>query len=177
MAKHNAESNLVPAALVLLGVVGVGGFIAYTVSTEDAAATALANQSVDLERPTQDITLQQQGELVAPAAWADKTKGTATVPIDRAMQIVVKTLQANPAAASPPPPPPKEPDADAGTEGDAAAAADDGGETATDGGETATDAGATTDGEAPKEQPKAPTQPKPEQPKAPTQPKPEQPVE
>ncbi len=82
MAKHNAETNLVPAALVLLGVVGVGGFIAYTMSTEDAAAAALANQSVDLERPTKDITLQQQGELVAPAAWADKTKGTATVPID-----------------------------------------------------------------------------------------------
>ena len=173
MAKHNAETNLVPAALVLLGVVGVGGFIAYTMSTEDAAAAALANQSVDLERPTKDITLQQQGELVAPAAWADKTKGTATVPIDRAMQIVVKQLQDNPAAASPPTPAPKEPDADAGAEGDAAAAADDGGAAATDGGEaTAADGGAAADAEAPKEQPKAPTPPK-----APTQPKPELPTE
>jgi len=131
-AKHEEKSSPVPAILVALGVVGVAGFIAFTNMTAGAEESKSANQAIDVERPAKDLRLQQQGELVAPAAWADKKKGIATVPVDRAMALVVKQLQDNPAAATPAPPPPPEPaqDADGGAEaaaeGDAAAAATDG---------------------------------------------------
>lgn len=140
--KHDEKSSPVPAILVLAGLLGVGGFIAFTNMTESAAESKLANESVDIERPAKDLELQQQGELVAPVAWADKTKGTATIPVDRAMDIVVKTLQANPAAATPAPPPPPPVDADAGADGEAADGGGDGAAADDDGAAASADAAA-----------------------------------
>ncbi len=171
MAKHNEQTSVVPAVLVLLGVVGVGASIAYTMSTTQAAETQLANQSIDLERATKDTTLQQQGELVAPASWSDKAKGTAALPVERAMAMVVKSLNDDPASATPPPPPPKVPDADAGADGaEVTAEGADGGEATTDAAETATDAAAP---EPTEEKPAPPTTPAP---KPPTTPAPKPPT-
>lgn len=163
--KHTEKSSPVPAILVLLGVVGVGGFIAVTNITASAEQAKLENQAIDVERGAKDLKLQQQGELVAPVSWADKGKGTAVIPVERAMAIVVKTLQANPAAATPAPPPPPEPATDAG---DDAASADGGAEATTE----AADAGVPAkDGAAPEAPKPPPVAPKPP-PVAPQEPAP-----
>lgn len=152
--KHTEKTSPVPAVLVVLGVVGVSAFIAVTKVTASAEQAKLENQAIDIERGAKDLKLQQQGELVAPASWADKSKGTAVIPVDRAMSIVVKTLQANPAAATPAPPPPPEPAADAGDDASAAdGEAGDAGAAATDAGAPALDAAAPV---APKPAPVAP---------------------
>ncbi|MBE7483922.1 MAG: hypothetical protein HS104_28645 [Polyangiaceae bacterium] len=171
--KHTEKSSPVPAILVLLGVVGVGGFIAVTNFTASAEQAKLENQAIDIERGAKDLRLQQQGELVAPVSWADKGKGTAAIPVERAMSIVVKTLQANPAAATPAPPPPPEPAADAGDDASAAdGEAGDAGETAADAGAASTDAGApAADAAAPVAPKPAPVAPKPP-PVAPQEPAP-----
>lgn len=137
--KHEKSSPL-PAILILASVVGVGGFMAFTMFNSKNEALTLETQSIERQRTAKDLKLQQQGELVAPAAWADKAKGTATIPVDRAMTMVVKTLQQDPNAATPaPPPPPPAADPDAGAE---AAVTDEAGAASSDAGAAEAEGGA-----------------------------------
>ncbi len=171
--KHTEKTSPVPAILVVLGVVGLSGFIAVTKMTASSEQAKLDTQSIDIERGAKDLKLQQQGELVAPVSWAEKSKGTAAIPVDRAMAIVVKTLQQNPAAATPAPPPPPEPAADAGDDASATDSdAGDAGAEATEAGAAATDAGGSTaDAAAPVAPKPPPVLPKPP-PVAPPEPAP-----
>ncbi|MBK7579205.1 MAG: hypothetical protein IPI67_03275 [Myxococcales bacterium] len=163
--KTKKQGSLVGAVVVAVGLVGVAGWLTATALAAHAADVKAGEASVDLERPAKDLKFQQQGELVAPVAWADKAKGTATVPVARAMDIVVKTLQENPAAATPAPPPPPEPAADADAGADAAD-----GEGAPDAAPTTTDA-ATSDTDAGAPEPKKlPLSPPPTQPVVPPTP-------
>jgi hypothetical protein len=102
-------------------------------STEEDRVDDLAAYA---RKPIDDAKSQWQKDLEAPAAWAKKGE-TATVPIERAMAIVVKQISENPASATPPQPP-----SDAGADADAAAAAEDGG-MAEEGGAESTDGGTT----------------------------------
>jgi hypothetical protein len=75
-----------------------------------------AERAQPAERPVRDLTAEQLGKLNAPPAWSDKAKGLVSLPVERAMEVVVADLARDPNTATPPPP------ADAGA--DAAAAAD-----------------------------------------------------
>ena len=71
---------------------------------------------------------EQLDKLAAPAAWSDRAKGTVSIPIERAMNLVLTDLKRSPWNATPAPPPdagaaPVEA-ADAGADGATADAAD-----------------------------------------------------
>jgi hypothetical protein len=77
---------------------------------------------------------EQLEKLSAPATWSNRDKGQVSIPIDRAMKLVITDLKRSPWNATPSPPP------DAGT--DAAVETADAGAEAVDGGALAADAGA-----------------------------------
>ncbi|HEX6277929.1 MAG TPA: hypothetical protein VFZ53_33025 [Polyangiaceae bacterium] len=78
---------------------------------------------------------QQLDKLSAPPGWADQNKGQVSIPIDRAMGLVLADLKRNPWSATPAPPP------DAGADA-AAETADAGAEGADAGADAAAGAGA-----------------------------------
>jgi len=161
------------AAILTLSVIGVA--FAVTALVRNSEDEQLAEKSAGAEQPAIDLKNQQETELTAAAAWSDKEKGTASVPIDRAMAIVVDKIKSNPEWATPAPPPPPE---DAGTDGEA-----DGGDAGTEGDAEATDtdAGAGTEmtGDAGVEPTPAPETPEPKKtppPSPPTTPAPKTPA-
>lgn len=163
--KDKVNVGLLGAITAVLALAVVGIAFAVTALVRNAQDEQVAEKSAEAERPAVELRQQQETELTSAAAWADKEKGTASVPIDRAMALVVDKIKANPDWATPAPPPPPE---DAGA-GDADAGDTDGGATDTDGGATDTDGGAaaTTDAASPEAVPGdagAPTPAAPEQP-------------
>src|SRR6478609_5873565 len=88
-------------------------------------------KDVSTDRPMKDLVAEQTAKLSAPAAYLDRGKGTVSLPIDRAMELVVEGLKKDPNSASPPPPKDEKPvDAATGaagapaTEGEAPAGAE-----------------------------------------------------
>jgi hypothetical protein len=98
-----------------------------------------AERAQPAERPVRDLTAEQLGKLNAPPAWSDKAKGLVSLPVERAMEVVVADLARDPNTATPPPP------VDAGAEEAAAADVADAGADA----EGATDADAAAPDAAP----------------------------
>ena len=115
------------AAILTLSVIGIA--FAVTALVRNSEDEQIAEKSVGAAQPVMDLSKQQESELTAPAAWADKAKGTASVPIDRAMALVVDKIKDNPEWATPAPPP-----KDAGADGD-----DDAGDAGAEGDAEATD--------------------------------------
>lgn len=96
-------------ALGTLVVVGLLAMISIT-----AAVTALVRHDIEEEQSEKDadsnqvvIALkdQQRGVLNGPAGYVDRAKGTVSLPIDIAKQLVVSELQRDPNSATPPAPP------------------------------------------------------------------------
>jgi hypothetical protein len=166
------------AAILTLSVIGVA--FAVTALVRNSEDEQLAEKSAGAAQPAIDLKTQQETELTAATAWADKDKGTASVPIDRAMALVVDKIKANPEWATPAPPPPPE---DAGTDGEAdasdAGAEGDAETTGADtdaGAETTADAGAQPAAPETPEPKKPPTTPAPKAPAPPTTPAPAPPA-
>src|SRR6478609_4739407 len=55
------------------------------------------------DRPMKDLVAEQTAKLSAPAAYLDRGKGSVSLPIDRAMELVFEGLKKDPNSASPPP--------------------------------------------------------------------------
>jgi hypothetical protein len=98
-----------------------------------------------------ELRQQQLDKLSAPAAWADRNKGQVSLPIDRAMSLVLGDLKRNPWSATPAPPP------DAGA--DAAAETSDAGAEASDAGADGAAASESDAGVAPEPPTSAPLPP------------------
>jgi hypothetical protein len=97
---------------VVTTIVVVGSFAMITISAMVTAMVRSEEARLDAERPTNaDLqtvaTLEQQQleRLTAPPHWVAQPGGKITLPIDRAMRLVVEEYKQNPQAASPPPPP------------------------------------------------------------------------
>lgn len=147
--KDNVNVGLlgsIAAVLTLAVLVIAFGVTALVRSSEDEQ---VAEKSLEMRKPYDEMKSTQQADLSAAAAWADKSKGTASVPIDRAMALVVQGVQADPGSATAPAPPPKA----AADGGDEAAATDadggDAGAETTDAGPADTDGGSATGDAAP----------------------------
>lgn len=138
--------------------------LALAVLATSLVLTALVRGESDADAmadtPTSELLAARQSqvdELNQPAAWIDKAQGHVSVPVEKAMELTVGSLKADPQSATPYPP--EEPDAgadagaDADAAGDAAAQVEDAG-------------GATPDAAAPEEVP-APEAPAPPAPKPP----------
>lgn len=138
--KDRVNTGLLGAitAILVLSVLGVSlAVMALVRSAEDEQVLI---KSADAEKLKNETLGAQDTELTQPAGWADKAKGTATLPIDRAMGLVVEKIQANPEWATPPAPVVKDAGSDAETtDAETDAGAEDAAATATD---AATDAGA-----------------------------------
>ena len=121
-------------AILVLSVAGIA--LAVTALVRSTADDQVALKSADADKAKNETLQAQDTELTQPAAWADKAKGTASIPIDRAMGLVVDKIRSNPEWATPPAPVVRDAGPDAETSD---AEADTGAE---DGGANATDAGA-----------------------------------
>jgi hypothetical protein len=146
--KDNVNTGLLGAIAAVLTLAVLGIALAVTALVRSSEDEQVAIKSEEARKPFDEMKQQQSADLAGNLSWADKNKGTVRVPIDRAMQLVVKGVQEDPNSATAPAPPPKAaPDADGGTEGGAGGSAD-----ASDGGAeaaaAATDAGAGAPSEA-----------------------------
>ena len=121
----------------ILGIALVVTALVRTETTEEAE-----KKEVGADRPYRDLVAEQTAKMAAPAAYLDRGKGSVSLPIDRAMELVVSGLTKDPNSATPPAPI----GGTGGTGGTAATEA--GGTAATEAGGTGGTAGTATDGEA-----------------------------
>lgn len=84
-------------AIVLVVIVGV---LSALVRQEVQADVERKGGAVNV-RPYQDLRAAQQAELAEEAKWTDKGKGILSIPIDRAMEVVVQDLRRDPSLATP----------------------------------------------------------------------------
>jgi hypothetical protein len=97
---------------VVTTIVVVGSFAMITISAMVTAMVRAEEARLDAERPTNAdlqtvaaLEQQQLARLTAAPHWVSQPGGKVTLPIERAMQVVVDEYRKNPEAASPPPPP------------------------------------------------------------------------
>lgn len=161
--KDNVNAGAIGMLVALLTVAVLGVALALTALVRDETYTdTIKKEAVG---PYVELRKQHQEELTGPAAWVDKEKGTVSVPVSRAMEVVVQNLKDNPQSATPLAP--AKPDAGvdaAATDTDAGAATADGG-TGTEGAEAGAPAPEAPAPEAPA--PQTPPAPKAPAPKAP----------
>jgi hypothetical protein len=61
-------------------------------------------KEVAADRPYRDLVAEQKAKMDAPAAYVDRGKGLVSLPIERAMELVVGGLKKDPNSATPPAP-------------------------------------------------------------------------
>jgi len=59
-------------------------------------------KDVGADRPFKDLVAEQTAKLSSPAAYVDRGKGLVSLPIERAMELVVAGLKKDPNSATPP---------------------------------------------------------------------------
>ncbi len=129
-AEATQPDKINTGALGTLVVVGLLAMISIT-----AAVTALVRHDIDEEQSEKDadanqvviaLKNQQRGVLNGPAGYMDRAKGTVSLPIDIAKQLVVSELQRDPNSATPPAPPASATSAAAAADAAAAPGSDNG---------------------------------------------------
>src|SRR5688572_4288389 len=118
--KPNTGALATICAVLFLSVLGIA--LAVTALVRTTEEDDLSKKSVGARVPFEEMVGNQRSELNQGFEWVNRDAGFASVPIDRAMAIVLKNIQANPESATPPAPAGA---ADAGT--DAEATSDDAG--------------------------------------------------
>ncbi|HKY34499.1 MAG TPA: hypothetical protein VJN18_01055 [Polyangiaceae bacterium] len=89
-------------AVGTFAMLGISLVVTALVRTE--MADELQKKEVAADRPYRDLVAEQTAQLGAPAAYKDRAKGLISLPIDRAMDLVVSGLVKDPNSATPPPP-------------------------------------------------------------------------
>ena len=97
---------------VVTTIVVVGTFAMISISAMLTALVRSEHDTLDSERPTNAdldtvaaLEQQQLARLNAPPSWVAEPGGKVSLPIQRAMSVVVEEYRKRPEAASPPPPP------------------------------------------------------------------------
>ena len=102
------SDNVNSGALGTLVAVGtfamLGISLVVTALVRAEMAGELEKKEVSADRPYRDLVAEQQAQLQAPAAYKDRGRGLVSLPIDRAMDLVVSGLAKDPNSATPPPP-------------------------------------------------------------------------
>lgn len=101
------ESDSVNTGL-LATIVAVGTLLTLAIAL---AVTALVRSTVDdaaaakgstvNARPYRQVRADQEAKLNSPPAWADKSAGAVSIPIESAMNLVVNELRTHPELATP----------------------------------------------------------------------------
>lgn len=97
---------------VVTTIVVVGSFAMISISAMITAMVRAEHAELDRERPTNAdletvarLEEQQLARLSEPPRWVAEPGGKVSIPIERAMQLVLEQYRTDPASASPPPPP------------------------------------------------------------------------
>jgi hypothetical protein len=108
--------------LVAVGTIAFFGIaLVVTALVRSEMADEAEKKDVGADRPYRDLVAEQKAKLDAPAAYVDRGRGLVSLPIERAMELVVSNLKKDPNSATPPAP------AAAGSGGAEAATAGSGG--------------------------------------------------
>jgi hypothetical protein len=107
MATENDKVNT--GALATLVAVGTAAMIGVCLAVNALVRHEVGSVSAVRDEVGSDafraLKKDQLEKLAAPAAWSDRAKGTVSIPIERAMDLVLKDLKRNPWNATPAPPP------------------------------------------------------------------------
>ena len=89
-------------AVGTFAMLGIALVVTALVRAEVADETEKKEASAD--RPLRDLVDEQKAKMNAPAAYVDRGKGLVSLPIERAMELVVSGLKKDPNSATPPAP-------------------------------------------------------------------------
>ncbi|HVY26257.1 MAG TPA: hypothetical protein VHB79_06875 [Polyangiaceae bacterium] len=139
----NVNSGALGTLLSVGAVATLGIALVVTALVRTEVAEEHDKKDVSADRPLLDLVAEQKAKMNAPAAYVDRGRGLVSLPIERAMELVVGNLKKDPNSATPPAPAA----AGSGGSGGEAAAAGGSGGTGGSGGEAAA-AGGTAGAEA-----------------------------
>jgi hypothetical protein len=101
------SDNVNSGALGTLVAVGtfamLGISLVVTALVRAEMADEVEKKEVSADRAYRDLLAEQRAQLQAPAAYKDRASGSVSLPIDRAMELVVTGLAKDPNSATPPP--------------------------------------------------------------------------
>src|SRR5258706_4313346 len=116
--KPNTGALATICAVLFLSILGIA--LAVTALVRTTEEQDVGKKSLGARVPFDQLASNQRGELAKGFEWMNRDAGFASVPIDRAMALVLKSIQTDPESATPPAPPAPEGGADAeATSGDA----------------------------------------------------------
>lgn len=136
----NVNSGALGTLLSVGAVATLGIALVVTALVRTEIADEHDKKDVSADRPLLDLVAEQRAKMNAPAAYVDRGRGLVSLPIERAMELVVGNLKKDPNSATPPPPAAA---GSGGTAGEAAAVGGTGGssgEAAAAGGTAGTEA-------------------------------------
>jgi hypothetical protein len=100
------SDNVNSGALGTLVAVGtfamLGISLVVTALVRAEMADEVQKKEVSADRAYRDLLAEQRAQLKAPAAYKDRASGSVSLPIDRAMELVVLGLTKDPNSATPP---------------------------------------------------------------------------
>jgi len=98
--RHSNPSAV--AALLAVGVLGLGAVVATLTALVrcEQASNEVEKATPANTRAYQELTAAQRAELAEEPQWVDKPAGVLSIPIDRAMTLVVEDIRRDPAAAT-----------------------------------------------------------------------------
>jgi hypothetical protein len=91
------------AAVGALALLGIAAALTALVRHQEDQLTVEHSTTANL-RPFSELKKEQHSTLVSSPAWVDRNKQRVSIPIERAMQLVVTDIQQDPNSATPPPP-------------------------------------------------------------------------
>lgn len=91
--------------LVAVGTIAMLGIaLVVTALVRAEVAEETEKKEVSADRPYRDLVAEQKAKMDAPAAYVDRGRGLVSLPIDRAMDLIVGNLKKDPNSATPPAP-------------------------------------------------------------------------
>jgi hypothetical protein len=98
-----------PSAVAALVAAGLFGLALVVASLAALVRCEQASNEVEKAAPAstragQELTAAQRVELAEEPTWVDKSAGVLSIPIDRAMTLVLEDIRRDPQAATPPGP-------------------------------------------------------------------------
>lgn len=100
----NVNSGILITLVSVLTIATLGIALVVTALVRSEVADEHEKKDVNAERPMLDMVAEQKAKLDAPAAYVDRGRGLVSLPIERAMELVVSNLKKDPNSATPPAP-------------------------------------------------------------------------
>jgi hypothetical protein len=100
----NVNSGALGTLLTVGAVATLGIALVVTALVRTEVADEHDKKDVSADRPLLDLVAEQKAKLNAPAAYVDRGRGLVSLPIERAMELVVGNLKKDPNSATPPAP-------------------------------------------------------------------------